>query len=225
MNVIDKKINWTAKNLTKKKVMQSQDVKNFYENHVVATQYCFQIRKCYDKSCPYHKPIRMNLEEFKKIPWLPMPKLRLSKKEESYQDFESACSFFEKPDDSYRPGGNLPEREKHESLPAPDFKFVNNRARKVIWCCECGKPRLLYSKQYLTDDENRALELAIENFDYSCGGPFIKTGHHLEKTIFVRLNINCNTKISAQYYNMGSKIDGFKMICFNCLEEYQPAIE
>ena len=116
MNVIDKKINWTAKNLTKKKVMQSQDVKNFYEGHVVATQYCFQIRKCYDNSCPYHKPIRMNLEEFKKIPWLLMPKLRLGKKEESYQDFESACSFFEKPDDSYRPGGNLPEREKHKSL-------------------------------------------------------------------------------------------------------------
>ena len=177
--------------------MQSQDVKNFYEGHVVATEYCFQIRKCYDNSCPYHKPIRMNLEEFKKIPWLPMPKLRLSKKEESYQDFESACSSFEKPDDSYRPGGNLPEREKHESLPAPDFKFVNNRARKVIWCCECGKPRLIYSKQYLSDDENHALELAIENFDYSCGGPFIKSGHHLEKRVFVRLNINCNTRISA----------------------------
>ena len=68
MNVIDKKINWTAKNLTKKKVMQSQDVKNFYEGHVVATQYCFQIRKCYNKKCPYHKPIQMNLGEFKKIP-------------------------------------------------------------------------------------------------------------------------------------------------------------
>ena len=105
MNLIDKNINWTAKNLKKKKVMQSQHVKNFYDNHVVATHYCFQIRKCYDKNCPYHKPIKMNLEEFKRIPWLPMPKVRLDKQEESYKDFESACSFSKKPDDSYKPEG------------------------------------------------------------------------------------------------------------------------
>ena len=65
----------------------------------------------------------------------------------------------------------------------------------------------------------------MEKFYYSCGGPVIEYGHQLENIIFVRLNIVFNTKISAQYYNMGTKIDGFKMICFNCLEECQPAIE
>ena len=59
----------------------------------------------------------------------------------------------------------------------------------------------------------------------SCGGHVIKSGHCLENTIFVKHNINCNTRISASYYNMGTKIDGFKMICFNCIEECQPAKE
>ena len=45
MKCIDSEINWNSKKLTKKYVMDSNKVQEFYSKHVVANQYCFQIKK------------------------------------------------------------------------------------------------------------------------------------------------------------------------------------
>ena len=102
---IDESIDWSDDSLTKRQIMGSSLVTEFYKDHVSVNQYCFQIKKCLNKNCKFHKPVRMDIEEFKKIKWLPMPTIRPnSGVEEKYRTFEEAYKIDEIPTDMGRPG-------------------------------------------------------------------------------------------------------------------------
>ena len=131
--------------------MSSSSVSEFYKDHVSVNQYCFQIKKCLNKNCKYHKPVWMDIEEFKKMIWLPMPTIRPnSGVEEKYRAFEEAVKIDEMPTDRDRPGASA-NIEERNNIPRPEWKYTKQRARKIIFCKECAKPRLLHALKALDD--------------------------------------------------------------------------
>ena len=60
LEMIDDYIDWYEKYLTKKEVMNSKSVQEFYRKHISINQYCFQIKKCSDKYCNFYKPVTIN---------------------------------------------------------------------------------------------------------------------------------------------------------------------
>ena len=108
LEMIDDSIDWYDKYLTKKEVMKSKSVQEFYRKHVSINQYCFQIKKCTDKNCNFHKPVTINKDEFSQIKWLPMPTISLNLEgEEKYNSFDKACELDEIPSDRNRPGESM----------------------------------------------------------------------------------------------------------------------
>ena len=140
----------------------------------------------------------MNKEVFKEVKWLPMPKLYDSedKEEEKYLKFDEAYINLDKPDDCDRPGNTyLPKKTENTLVPKPNWRRYGQRIRKIIWCEECGKPRLIFSKNTLEDDIDIKIDRVLENFSYTCGGPIVPEGHEFEKLIFVEAYINCSKSI------------------------------
>ena len=227
MKKIDDKINWNSKTLKKKDVMASEKVQEFYSNHVTTNQYCFQIQKCLNKSCPYHKPVRMDKEQYGSLKWLPMPTLSLASRGigQKYKQFQEAHAINEIPTDRDRPYGKESIENKEQLPPLAGFKCVAGYARQAVWCKECGKPRLLYSQKVINDKDHSELQRSLENFVYSCGGPILQEDHFLANKVFVQPRVTCNTNISSQYYSRREMIEGFRLICFSCLRENNIAIE
>lgn len=156
---IDSGFGWKDEKITKHDIMENPDVNNFYDKHVKVAQYAFQIKKCLDPNCKHHNPIQMDTDTFKKIKWLPMP--TSAEGDEKYKTLDVAYSDTQvEVTDKHRPGKNNDTRnessEKPEK-PPPDFYMGINSARHALFCEECGKPRVLYSKKVLTDDERNFL--------------------------------------------------------------------
>ena len=201
--VFVKNIKWTDKKLKKSEVLKIKNINSFYENHVVDTKYCFQIKKCNNKDCKFHKPIRMDKSYFNQVKWLPMPTISIKNTiEEKYDIFSEAYKSNDIPSDKYIPDGD--SKDNVDRDPAPSYKtqkqfsFVYSRARKIIWCHECGRPRLLYSSQMLSDEQNNLFDIDVEKFLYTCGGPFLPKNHPLSKILFVSKYITCKREISSQ---------------------------
>lgn len=65
----------------------------------------------------------------------------------------------------------------------------------------CGKLRCLFSQKILKDDEQLSVQLAFENYSYTCGSPFLPEDHQLYNIIFVRINQTCHDHIEQVYYS------------------------
>ena len=69
------------------------------------------------------------------------------------------------PTDKDRPGATyLPCKANKTIVPQPKWKRVGQRARRIVWCTECGKPRLIFSKLALTSEERTLIDVVMENF-------------------------------------------------------------
>ena len=169
--------------------MKSSHVQKFYNDHVTCTQYCFQIRKCLDSKCIYHSPLRMDCDRYKLINWLPMPSLLRSDttKYEKYKTFQMAYEINGLPSDGDRPGASklIDRKEGHLPPMATTFKYVQQRVRKIVWCKECGKPRLIYSQKKLPDKKTKSLIVVWKNFLTLAEDQFCLKGINLkEKFLF-----------------------------------------
>ncbi|CAG8781183.1 35769_t:CDS:1, partial [Racocetra persica] len=86
--------------------------------------------------------------------------------------------------------------------------FVNNFIRLLVACDFCGKYCCIYSKTILNDIE---IEAIIQHFDiiiYSCGS--------FANTLYICLNLTCNSPIEHNYYSCRLKdVD----LCFWCGSE------
>ena len=169
----------------------------------------------------------MDKEDYGLLKWLPMPTLgrTATLKDQKYKGFEAAHANNEKPTDADRPGAKEYIENKVHMPPIAPFKYVPGYARMVVWCRECGKPRLLYTQKIMTDKIYSTLTQVLEKYVYSCGGPILPENHQLANTVFVQARVTCKTNISSQYYSRREMIEGFKLICFNCLRENDIAIE
>lgn len=75
-----------SKKVTKADFMKNEDLKAFYEDHVNETTYFVQIKKCKNRNCKFHLPVRSENSVMDKFVWLPPPKTSETNFEK-YEDF------------------------------------------------------------------------------------------------------------------------------------------
>ena len=146
----------------------------------------------------------------------------------TYKSFEEVynCDIPVEPSDKDRPGLQDSDDLVRYDLPKPPWKITTTKSRQAIFCTEYRKPRMLYSASYLNAEQHERLEIALEQFEYICGGPFISLEHDLSSVVFIQnIKNGCKDHIRPMYFKAGEKLDGFKMICHSCLEECVPAVE
>lgn len=98
---------------------------------------------------------------------------------------------------------------------APSSILVNTRVREFIQCFQCGKTRCLYSERALSAEDKIACQIAIDEWDYSCGSPLVPESHILYNKVFVREKISCETPMELAYYScQKSNVDN--NVCYWC---------
>ena len=65
--------------------------------------------------------------------------------EEIYRTFDEAYEINEMPSDRDRPGASVNIVDKEQLPRAREWKYTKQRDRKIIFCRECAKPRLVYA--------------------------------------------------------------------------------
>ena len=106
-------------------------------------------------------------------------------------------------------------RSKQQSL--DDYGlYTAQHARASIQCVECRKPRVIYSKQKLSERHNLSLTLALSEHEYSCGAPILPPNSSLLKSVQCRSGLACSLPVEVAYYssNIG-RLD----ICAHCGSE------
>ena len=138
------------------------------KSHCKCSQYMFQIKKCTDTSCFYcvQHPVRLQKEVFDSLKYLPLPLLDNTK--EHYQKF---CDLYgQDPSDKDRPSHIPgPSEEAKQVDKGRKSLLVCGKVRRAIVCGECHKPRCIYSKTKLSQEQSTSLDIIIESDLYTCG--------------------------------------------------------
>lgn len=204
------------------------------QRHTRQRHYCFQIRKCDDRSC-CSEPLNKNLV------WLPDPVLdesgdhylpysTLKSKETTEDDRPSLKKLPETQKKRKSSGahttatteadaGMETENDSPSSLGIPrcsNSVITAQNARALVNCVECTKPRVLYSKQKLSQRQEVTLALSLSEYDYTCGGPVLSPNNSLAKCIQIRTEISCISPIEVPYYSSGI---GRGDLCAYCATE------
>jgi len=101
-----------------------------------------------------------------------------------------------------------------ESIPAGIIN--NNHIRRFVSCTICNKPRCIFSKNMLSDNEKISLEILLDNMIYICGSPITLETHNLYEKVYIRQKIHCNSPIEAVYYSCRRLKT--EIICYYCGE-------
>ena len=194
------------RNLTSKSNLNKFPVfKTFLETHTSSRTYSFHIFKCGAESCIYHSPLRGSAPE----PFPdPVPVTNADK---------SDCSYEEGLDPSEK---NLPSKledvmKQNHNVPFTPTAQTAKNVGYIIPCNECGKPRLLHSKNKLKPNELNSFKRFINDFVYVCGGTLREIAENegdidsfIKDKVFFRENIACSTP----YYSVGT----YKNVCIHC---------
>lgn len=209
--------NFDKKNLTKAEVMKHPRLKKFYETHCNDLHFSFQLKKCSDNTCDFHKPVR-NLDEFKNLHWFPAPEID-PLNNDKYVDFTKLYyrGKSNKPVESCRPSSK-PKSSQKKELKKPEFPYVNSKARACVQCGDCGKGRLLYSNKMLKNEEKLQLEQAIDFFGFFCGCLIFDEDDPMNAIVYQHHLNDCCKPMSAMYFSQGPKCLFFKLICPYCFE-------
>lgn len=199
--------------MTKAQLMKIKKFKDFFDVHCRVTQYGFQAKKCNNMSCECHDWIRVPMDIYNQLHWLPSPELnKITKK---YKDFDEV--YGNEPNDQDRPG----RKESTECTKKPTgWQIATQRARLIVRCSQCNYPRVLFTKNKLSQKERLDIDEYFEDNYYSCGDE-IDFEHIGVQEIFSKNKLYCSAQISAQYYQL-AHLEGFELICSICLSEEVP---
>ena len=166
------------------------------------------MRKCNDLICPYHKPLTGDEE----ITVFPDP---VPHEIDGILDYEPGSD----PSEKFLPSKLEGIEKNPHNIP---FSLTAQTAKNVgfvIKCEACDKPRLLHSKSKVKHDELRGVQRLIAKLNYVWGAAiseYMGTGADRDekylKTIFVRENLSCASKIEIPYYS----VDNYAKICIHC---------
>jgi hypothetical protein len=191
----------------------------YMKNHARRRQYTFQLRKCDDdKCCPAPTDRRFPTSPL----WLPDPVLDDTK--EHYKPCADVMG--EETTDAHRPSMQKTAKKKLAKIEdqpninhfmIDDIKeqmsnkslFTAQNGKFLVECGECSKPRVIYSKNRLTDRQSLLVATSISESDFTCGSPLLET----TTTITTRLNITCGSPVELAYYS--AKL-GPEDICAHC---------
>ena len=189
--------------------MKTEKFAEFYRNHVRKTQYTFQVKKCADLNCPYHGWVRLDLQTFENVHWLPSPQLA-STDSDKFKTFEE--TYGTEPTDDARPGRSHLTHHKQEKA---EFQLAPQRARMIVCYSECNFPRLLYSKTKLAVDEMKQIREHFEDDPFICGHE-LGIGALVTQKVFQHPKSYCYRPVSPHYYQCSS-LTGFNLVCSVCL--------
>ncbi|CAG8707908.1 17448_t:CDS:1 [Funneliformis caledonium] len=99
----------------------------------------------------------------------------------------------------------------------PKSILVGGKIHDYISCEYCQKRHCVYSNKVLNDEEEYNYQQALESYSYSCGVPIFPDDHYLKETVFIRIQINCDSLIEILYYS--SRKSGNYPICYYCEEK------
>ncbi|XP_014676567.1 PREDICTED: uncharacterized protein LOC106816458 [Priapulus caudatus] len=94
--------------------------------------------------------------------------------------------------------------------------YTAQNARATVYCTECRKPRVIYSKQRLSQRHKLTLTLVMSEYDYTCGAPLLPPTCSISKTVMCRTGISCGCPVENPYYTSAiGRLD----ICAFCAAE------
>ncbi|XP_062561268.1 uncharacterized protein LOC134225322 [Armigeres subalbatus] len=202
-NITDQWPEINLSKISKAEAMNVPSFKEFFDKHVKATSYTFQVKKCNDINCKFHKAKRM--DQTINIPWLPKPQL----KGEKYEEFDEV--YGTEPNDDCQPSKIKAMHSQEERLPHPSFALASTRARIIITCTECKFPRPLYSQYSMNKQQLMETERFFDKNVYICGVPLEGL-----PDVFQNPKIKCFDPIHLHYFQCSS-LKGFKNLCAKCL--------
>ena len=111
--------------------------------------------------------------------------------------------------DKHRPsfgtGGNQIDSDRKDLL-------VSTRVRTTVTCCECFKPRCVYSRYTLTSAQLEEISCLECETWYTCGSPLSPSD---DPSFVVREGITCSSPVEFAYYSSKR----FKNVCAHCGNE------
>lgn len=177
-------------------------------------KYVFGVKKCGKEDCSICRPPWLAQEVFRELHHLPdlVPEDCLHYK--SFSDLYGTLTSEQ----------HRPSLKKNASL-SHGIPFSPNAqtAREIILCCECLKPRVVYSQRKLSIWDERALVHTVEGIFFTCGSSLqgleleVQSGEDpsvatLFSQVFVRANLTCDMPVEVPYYSS----EQFAMICTSC---------
>ena len=187
---------------------------SFFAQHCQLRTYSFCVKKCTDSDCKAHKPPKLDEETFKGLHFLPDPTPD-PENPDHYLAFDKI--YGQETTECHKPSLKRKEREGHGLSFNPSAQTVS-RVKRLVWCIECDKPRVLHAEKKLTHEKLLNLDNCLEAVEFSCGSvmsdhiPNDSSEEHILSKVFVRKDINCLNPIEIPYYSSGI----FPLICTNC---------
>jgi len=156
--------------------------------------------KCGNTSCQICKPVRLDLEVFKSLHYLPDSVPGDDGHNKSFEELYGTTTT-----EQYRPSTRKPTREVIGFTPSQ--QHIKN-VGVLVQCEECDKWRCIFCKHKLTHQEVSNLEKILEESAYTCGVLFsnLELSGRL-KNVCVK-DHRCTDPIEKLYYSCG-----FEPIC------------
>ena len=103
------------------------------------------------------------------------------------------------------------DRSEHSSVKV-NTPISAQTARAVAVCIECRKPRVIYSKNKLSERQKVVLAVGLSEFEYSCGSSLFPPSvpGSLKQSMSLKPNLQCVMPVEISYY--GSDL-GRKDLC------------
>ncbi|POG59971.1 hypothetical protein GLOIN_2v1788493 [Rhizophagus irregularis DAOM 181602=DAOM 197198] len=184
----------TKNETTQQQLRKYKPLVEFIETHCQERAYSFQIKKCNQTTCSICYSIRMPIDIFQSLHFLPDP----VPSRDNPDHYESFVNLYGKSTTEKFCPSLISLVSKTE--PAPSNILVSAKIRDYIKCNFCGKMRYLYSGLRLTEQEMQDLNFALQTYTYS-------------------FQISCDSPIEFLYYS--SKKEKFKLVyplCNTCNE-------
>ncbi|XP_052798704.1 uncharacterized protein LOC128230468 isoform X1 [Mya arenaria] len=194
--------------LQKAHTRSAASYQKWLDDHARQRQYSFQIRKCQNADCclPATTPPEL-------LEWLPDPMFETGK--EHYKPYNVVKG--QDTDDHDRPSYKAPQNKGTSNIKgATTYKqttdsvendttvdasmFTAQTARYSTDCVECKKPKVIFSKNKLTDRQQMQLVILLSEHEYTCGSFVTVPGSALHNKVHVRLGLTCETPIELAFY-------------------------
>ena len=136
--------------------------------------------------------------------------------EDHYLPFESI--YGTQTTEEHRPSLVARNQGGHQ-IPFSPSSQTANTVKQLLYCVDCGKPRVMYSQTKLSTEEKETLDLLTDVLQYSCGGVLselkspdnCRENEILDK-VHVRANLVCANPVEIPYYSSKAFVD----VCFHC---------
>ena len=153
--------------------------------------------------CDTCRPPRLPLVEFMKLHWVPHPTPR-DDDNSKFLHFEDL--YGKEREEIFRPTYVENLDEDNKSL------LVKEKAREVISCKDCLRPRVIYGDKKLWKIEEHMISRHTETIFYRCGVPLFAEDQPLSGKVVTRCMLKCSDPVELLYFSSKK----FPSCCYWC---------